>query len=120
MATQALALKAFGADGVTVGAGGSQATMTTGTGNGKAISFGGLLFLVLLNDTAGAATYTIKTQQPPKFSGRGITVPDETHLVAAGDTKLVPTSSAFDVDGSVIVECDVAAKIDAIRSPVVD
>lgn len=91
-------------------------TMVAGAGNGVEFAYAANDIVVLKNDTAGSATYTIKTPSPSNFSGKGITVPDATVVIAAGKTYMYRASAIFQQsDGNVIIECSATAKIMVLR-----
>ena len=73
--------------------------------------FGGRELIILKNDTAGAAVFTIKVPTPNDLSGI-VTVPDDTITIAAGKTYLLRPQSAYkQSDGRIYIDCDVAGKV---------
>jgi hypothetical protein len=87
-------------------------TMTGGANNGVTIPTIPGDVVILRNDTAGVATYTVKTAQPAGFSAQGITATDATVIVAAAKQWIYePTALQKQADGMVYVDCDVAGKI---------
>ena len=67
--------------------------------------------IILKNDTAGAAVFTIKVPTPNDLSGI-VTVPDDTINIATGKTYLLRPQSAYkQSDGRIYIDCDVAGKV---------
>jgi hypothetical protein len=90
-------------------------TMATGATNGVMVPYTPGTKLLLRNQTAGAAVYTIKVPTPTVFSAHSITVPDKTVTVAAGKDVIHKLEAVFrQSDDKVYVDCDVAARIAAI------
>lgn len=87
-------------------------TMATGANNGVNAPLLAGDILLLRNDTAGAATYTIKTPQPSGYSAQGITASDVTVVVAAAKIWVYePVNLQRQADTFIYVDCDVAGKI---------
>lgn len=93
-------------------------TMTPGGGNGVEIAFNARYLLALKNDTVGSATFTFDVPVNTDYSAKGVTIPDATVVVGAGDTHLYVMSAIFkQTDGDVYVDCDVAGKILVLVPP---
>ena len=91
--------------------------MATGAGNGVEVPYQQGTYLLLRNDTAGSAAYTIKVPTPAGMSARGITVPDVTVNVSASKDVLYPVDALFRQAGDLVyVDCDVAANIGCIKA----
>lgn len=87
-------------------------TMGTGANNGVQFALDPDDIVILRNDTAGAAVYTVKVPGETKYSEKGATVPDVPVTVAAGKIWLYPLSKIFQQsDGRAYIDCDVAGKI---------
>jgi len=87
-------------------------TLSTGAGNGVEVPYREGDVLILRNDTAGAAVYTVKVVQPSAYSGQGLTIPDETFSVAAAKSWAIALETIYkQTDGDVYVDCDVAGKV---------
>ncbi len=94
----------------------STTAMTAGADNGVMVAYDPGTKLLLRNDQAGAAVYTIKVPNPSAYGNKGVTVPDATVNVAASKDVLYPLSSIFkQSDGKVYIDCDVTAQIAAIK-----
>jgi len=92
-------------------------TMVAGADNGVEVPYQQGTYLLLRNDTAGAAAYTIKVPTPAGMSARGITVPDVTVNVAVAKDMLYPVDALFRQSGDLVyVDCEQAAKIACIKA----
>lgn len=111
MARAAITRTAFAATGFNI-TDATFTTMATGANNGvNAPSQQGDI-IILRNDTAGPATYTIKTPQPSGYTSQGITASDVTVVVVAAKIWVYePTTLQRQADGNIYVDCDVAGKI---------
>lgn len=87
-------------------------TMSTGAGNGVSFTYEGGLTAVLVNDSGGAAAYTVLIPETAQYSALGVTFTDDVVTVADGKTWLYPIPAiAKQSDGNVYIDCDVAGKI---------
>jgi len=87
-------------------------TLVAGAGNGVRFAWTDSLLVVLKNDTAGAAVFTLKLPVPAAISAYGGTITNPTNSVAAAKTELMRLDSQFrDANAEVTIECDVAAKV---------
>lgn len=87
-------------------------TMSTGAGNGVSFAYEGGLTAVLVNDSGGAAAYTVLIPETSQYSDMGITFTDDVITVANNKTWLYPVPAiAKQSDGNVYIDCDVAGKI---------
>lgn len=87
-------------------------TMATGSNNGVKFEFNNRNFVILKNDTGGAATFTLIVTAPASLSAVGVTPSNQTIVVADGKTYLlVPGQALLDADRNINIDCDVAGKI---------
>ena len=92
-------------------------TLSTGAGNGVEVPYQQATYLLLRNDTDGAAAFTLKVPTSTGMSARGITVPDVTVNVADGKDVLYPVDAIFRQSGDELyVDCDVAGKVACIKA----
>lgn len=90
----------------------SFSTLGVGASNGVAFTLNTAERIILLNDTGGAATFTIKIPTPASYTAIGVTVPDMTVAVANGKTYVLePPSVARQSDGMMYIDCSVAGKV---------
>lgn len=117
MATQSLSLTTASKSGTTQIDETSAAyqTMTSGAGNGSVCPYNQCKFLLMLNDTAGSVTYTIKAPTPTKYSERAMVIGDMSIAVPVDDAIILPVTEAFNEDGSITIECSDTAKIMALK-----
>lgn len=87
-------------------------TLVAGAGNGVTFDYGANDVVVLKNDTAGAAVFTLKIVVVAGYTSYGAGVTNPTRSVAAGKTYLMRLDANFkDASNKVTIECDIAGKV---------
>ena len=87
-------------------------TMVAGASNGVTFAQNAANRIILRNPTGGALTYTFKIPTPASYSAVGVTIPDATVTLAAGDDWVLEPQSVFrQSDGNIYCDCSGAGEI---------
>jgi len=94
---------------------GSQ-TMVTGAGNGAIITYQEGDIILLDNVTGGNALFSLISNTGTQIIALGATITDAVITVATLKKHLIkPLAAIAQADGTILIDCDVAAKIGLIR-----
>ena len=106
---------AMSADGSSTLAGISYTTLVSGAGAGVFFTYDTTKFILLKNDSGGAAVFTVLLKDYEDLDDIGATPDDMTIAVADGSTHMLPMSAPFrNSSGQVTIECDVAGEVAVI------
>lgn len=120
MATATIAAVEIDDDGYDIIGSTDFETLVAGTGNGVEFEYNPNDLIILKNTVASVANFDILVPTPTPYSTIGVTIPDDSVQLAAGDTTeqywvhkiFAPYRQSA---GTVIIECDVAGEVLVLR-----